>query len=258
MVKMMKIPMALPYRDKRLGPWPARLDALQSGSGLFLGLFMWLHMFFVSSILLGPDAMWRVARFFEGYYVFGRAYPWLVSLIVAFVFGVFITHAGLALRKFPASFRQYQAFSRHRHLLHHGDTHLWWIQVVTGFAMFFLGSVHLYTMMTQAELIGPYESADRVWTGTYWPLYLLLLFAVELHGTIGLYRLALKWGWPSGPDPLAVRARLHFAKWLVTSFFLGLGLVTLLAYVRIGQDHAPHAGQRYVPATISTTVEKAP
>lgn len=49
------------------GPWPARLDLLQSASGLFLGLFMWLHMLFVSSILLGNDAMWAVARFFEGY-----------------------------------------------------------------------------------------------------------------------------------------------------------------------------------------------
>ena len=34
-------------------------------------LFLWGHMFFVSSILLGKDAMWTVTRFFEGYYVFG-------------------------------------------------------------------------------------------------------------------------------------------------------------------------------------------
>jgi succinate dehydrogenase/fumarate reductase cytochrome b subunit len=37
--------------------WPARLDLLQSGTGLALGLFMWVHMFFVSSILLGKDVM---------------------------------------------------------------------------------------------------------------------------------------------------------------------------------------------------------
>ena len=53
---------------QRLRRWPARLDLLQSGSGLLLGLFMWVHMFFVASILLGKDAMWRVARMFEGYY----------------------------------------------------------------------------------------------------------------------------------------------------------------------------------------------
>ncbi|MBS0396476.1 MAG: hypothetical protein JSR54_17795, partial [Proteobacteria bacterium] len=54
------------------GAWPARLDLLQSGTGLALALFMWVHMLFVSSILLGHDAMWTVARFFEGYFVLGR------------------------------------------------------------------------------------------------------------------------------------------------------------------------------------------
>lgn len=68
------------------GPWPARLDLRQSATGLFLALFMWLHMLFVASILFGTDAMWRVARFFEGDGFFGRSLPWLVSLFVAVIF----------------------------------------------------------------------------------------------------------------------------------------------------------------------------
>jgi len=36
----------------RKSRWPARLDLIQSASGLFLGLFMWGHMAFVSSILI--------------------------------------------------------------------------------------------------------------------------------------------------------------------------------------------------------------
>ena len=55
-------------------------------------------------------------------------------------------------------------------------------------------------MLTRPERIGPFESADRVWSEHYWPLYLVLLFAVELHGGIGLYRLAVKWGWFAGGD----------------------------------------------------------
>ena len=35
----------------RKSRWPARMDLAQSLTGLFLGLFMWGHMFFVSSIL---------------------------------------------------------------------------------------------------------------------------------------------------------------------------------------------------------------
>ena len=55
---------ALPV--KRKSRWPARLDFLQSASGLALGLFMWGHMFFVSSILLGKDAMWTITQVLRG------------------------------------------------------------------------------------------------------------------------------------------------------------------------------------------------
>ena len=51
--------------------WPARLDWLQSASGLILALFMWGHMFFVSSILISKDAMWTITKMFEGYFIFG-------------------------------------------------------------------------------------------------------------------------------------------------------------------------------------------
>lgn len=49
----------------RKSRWPARLDVVQSASGLFLGLFMWGHMVFVSTILISKDAMWWVTRMFE-------------------------------------------------------------------------------------------------------------------------------------------------------------------------------------------------
>ena len=229
----------------RIDRWPARLDLLQSSSGLVLGLFMWLHMLFVASILLGNDAMWTVARFFEGYFFFGRPLPWLVSAFVATVFSLFVLHAWLALRKFPTQWRQHAAFWRHMRALRHEDTFLWFVQVITGFAMFFLAPVHLYLMLAHPELIGPYESADRVWSGRMWPLYLVLLFLVELHGGIGLYRLAVKWG--QYRNPSAMRRRLKQVKWGLTAFFLILGLFTLAAYVKLGMEHASQVGERYVP-----------
>jgi fumarate reductase subunit C len=84
---------------------PARLERLRSASGLLLALFMWGHMFFVSSILLGKDAMWTITKLFEGYFFFGRAYPGIVSFIVACVLVLFVGHAFLALRKFPIAYR---------------------------------------------------------------------------------------------------------------------------------------------------------
>lgn len=237
--------LAPPARKSR---WPARLDGLQSASGLVLALFMWGHMFFVSSILLGKDAMWTVTRLFEGYFFFGRSHPWLVSVVVAVVIALLVGHAALALRKFPSSYAQVRAFRSHAQAMQHGDTTLWWWQVVTGFALFFLASAHLHVMLTRPDRIGPFESADRVWSDHYWPLYLLLLFAVELHGGIGLYRLAVKWDWFAGADPDATRRRLKRLKWALTAFFLALGLATLAAYVKIGIEHADRAGEPYTPA----------
>ncbi len=231
-----------------LSRWPARLDVIQGVTGLLLVLFMWAHMGFVSSILLGKDAMYFVARMFEGEPIFGKPYPFLVSMVAAVVFLLFAVHALLALRKFPSSFNQYRALSRHLGWFRHPDTVLWVLQVITGFALFFLASVHLYQMAFHPSDIGPYASADRVWTGRMWPLYLVMLFAVELHGGIGFYRLLLKWGVFLGDNPKRNRCRLQKIKWGITIFFIVLGLTTLGAYMKIGIEHADRAGERYVPA----------
>ena len=236
--------------EPRKSLWPARLDWVQSASGLFLALFMWGHMFFVSTILISNDAMWTITKTFEGYFVFGRSYPGLVSCVVAAVIALIVLHALLAVRKFPINWRQFMLFRSHMKMMRHEDTTLWFWQVVTGFALFFLATVHLYVMLTRPHLIGPFESSDRVWTDRYWPLYILLLLAVEFHGGIGLYRLAVKWQWFAGPDPGATRRYLKALKWALTVFFLVLGFATLAAYVKIGIAHAPNYGQPYVPAAL--------
>jgi fumarate reductase subunit C len=224
----------------RKSRWPARLD---------LGLFMWAHLLLVSSILLGKDAMARVAWLLEAGFLRPGAeggFPILVAFAVAGVGALFVLHAALAIRKFPSSWNQYVTFRSHMAMMKHGDTSLWWTQVVTAFAMFFLGSVHLWVMLTNSGNIDPFASGDRFWTHGMWPLYLVLLFAVELHGAVGLYRLAVKWGVLDGKDPRATRRRLRAAKTGLTVFFLALGLASWAAYLRIGIEHADRAGQRYV------------
>jgi fumarate reductase subunit C len=143
-------------------------------------------------------------------------------------------------------------------MMRHEDTSLWYWQVVTGFAMFFLASVHLYQMMMHPEAIGPWQSADRVWSGLWWPLYLVLLFAVELHGGIGLYRLAVKWGWFEGKDPAASRKNLKLLKWALSAFFIVLGLVTLAAYIKIGMGRDARIGKEFVPSWQRATIPAQP
>ncbi|WP_439107983.1 hypothetical protein [Congregibacter sp.] len=85
----------LTLADKR---WPAWLDLVQGLMGLLLVLFMWTHLFAVSSILLGKPAMFAVTRFFEGSLFFDTPQPWLVSLVALAIFLLFAVHTLLALR----------------------------------------------------------------------------------------------------------------------------------------------------------------
>ena len=224
---------------------PAWLDLVQGISGLLLVLFTWAHMFMVSSILLGNDAMYFVARMFEGEPIFGEPYPILVSMVAAFIFLLFIVHAMIAIRKIPSGYREFQIYQNHARLFKHSDTSLWMWQVVTGFVLMFLASGHMYQMLVHPADIGPFASADRIWSGRWWPIYLVLLFAVELHGGIGVYRLALKWGWFTSKTGHTNRQTLQRAKWVITVFFLALGLLTLGAYMKLGYAHADNVGERY-------------
>jgi succinate dehydrogenase subunit C len=233
---------------KRLNFWPARMDLLQSLTGLLLVLFIWGHMFFESSILLGKDAMFWVSRMFEGEHLFGKPYPVLVSVAVVVVFLLIAVHAVLALRKFPGSYRQYHQFHQHMGAMRHPDTTLWYVQVITGFALFFLASAHLYVVFSQPDNIGPYASADRIWSGRFWILYVLLLVTVHLHAGIGFYRLAMKWGPLTQGNSQLLRRRLKTAMWCIIVFFLCLGSASLITYVDIGRDHADRVGERYLPA----------
>ena len=211
---------------------PAKLDFMQSFTGGFLALFMWGHMLFVSSILISKDFMYTITKFFEGSFIFNEGQPIIVSIIAFIVFVIFIVHAALGMRKLPSNFKQYQVMKAHSKSMNHDDTKLWFIQAFTGFAMFFLGSVHLYIIMINSADIGPYESADRIWSEWMWPLYIFLLLAVEFHGTIGLYRLCVKWGWFDGENPKATRIALKKVKWGLTVFFLVLGFASLAAYMK--------------------------
>lgn len=236
--------------DRGKSKLPAKLDWWQSATGLFLALFMWGHMLFVSTILISKDFMYTITKMFEGSFIFGdEGEPIIVGILAFFIFITFIVHAALALRKFPTNYKQYKILETHTVALNHEDTKLWFIQAFTGFAMFFLGSVHLYIIMSNPEKIGPYASADRIVSDFMWPLYILLLLAVEFHGTIGLYRLAVKWGWFDGKDARETRKKLKKAKWIITGIFLVLGVASLIAYVKIGLEHQDNYGERYKPAS---------
>lgn len=225
---------------------PAKLDFLQSVTGLVLAIFIVFHIVFESSILFGKDVMYRLTKIFEGEPFIEGGEPLIISALAFVIFIIFIVHAFLAMRKFPSSYKEYQRYRTHSQLLKHSDTNLWFIQISTGFVMFFLGSIHLFTMMTQSGNIGPFASADRIYSDVAWPMYLMLLVSVVLHAGVGVYRLIIKWGWFDGDNPRANRIKSKKITQAVVGLYLVLGLVSLGAYMKIGYDHQEEYGSRYM------------
>jgi fumarate reductase subunit C len=225
---------------------PARLDFLQSATGLVLAIFIKFHIIFVSSILISNEFMHQVEIILAGgLFVDGGTPKFIIgSSLIAFF--IIVIHAILALRKFPNSYRQYRNFRSHTMMYNHSDTKLWALQVLTGFVLFFVASIHLYQMALNPSDIGPYQSSDRIFTDGAWMLYIVLLIAVELHATIGLYRLIVKWGWFEGKNYKESRKRFQKFRNIVIAFYLVLGLLSLGAYMKTGYDHKDNYGEKYI------------
>ena len=233
-------------KEKKKSKIPARLDFLQSATGLVLAIFILFHLIFESSILLGKDSMYTLTKMFEGEFIIEGGSPIFISVLAMGISVIFISHAFLAMRKFPNSYREYLRYRTHAKLINHADTNLWFIQISTGFMLFFLGSIHLYTMMTQPGNIGPFASSDRIYSDTMWPMYLMLLISVVLHAGVGVYRLIMKWGWFDGQNPRENRIKTRKIIKMVVVFYLLIGLFSLLSYMKIGYDHQAHYGEKYI------------
>jgi len=237
-------------KHKNLNRIPARLDFIQSVTGLILAVFIMGHILFEASILISHEMMYRVTIMFEGYYFFGETYPGIISFLASAISVIFVLHALVAIRKFPSSYRDYKLIKEHTQRMKHEDSSLWVIQVVTGFMMFFIGSVHLYIMITQPSDIGPFASSSRVVDEFMGPLYFMLLISVVSHAFIGLYRLVLKWGFMEGKNTKVSRKRFKLLMKIMIALYIVVGLSSLAKYTYIGINHDFSDGVKYKSQTI--------
>jgi fumarate reductase subunit C len=100
-------------KQEKIDKTPARLDFLQSATGLILGLFIMGHILFEASILISKEMMYKVTLMFEGYYFFGERYPGIISFLAAAISTIFILHAAIAMRKMPSKYREYRIMRKH-------------------------------------------------------------------------------------------------------------------------------------------------
>ena len=201
-------------------------ELVSGGSGLILALFMWGHMVFVGSILAGTHSFDWLALQLEVYFI---AQP-----TVVIIFALFLVHAVLAARKIPAQLEERRKMIELGKGLRnnaHEESILWIWQVRTGMAVLVLGSFHLVLLAIDVftplfgERIGieSVTSLERVQAGLWVP-YAILLICVEFHASVGLYRLAVKWG----VFAKLGRTTLHTIERIILWLFLGLGFVILL------------------------------
>ena len=213
-----------------------RFYELVSGlSGAALAFFMWGHMLLVGSILTGAKGFDWVAHGMEKIFV---AQPTVVVISV-----LFWVHAVMASRKIPAQIRQRREMAKRAADLAQADaavgyrerphleSRLWLWQVATGMVVLVLGSFHIVLIAIDlftplwGERVGIEASSSmaRVGAGLF-IVYAVLLLCVEFHASVGLYRLAVKWGIGSRWS----RRTLMRAEQVILFTFLGLGLVTLV------------------------------
>ncbi len=216
-------------------------EVISGGSGLLLALFMWGHVVLVGSILTGERGFDWMATMLEDYYI---AQP-----TVFVIFALFLVHAVFASRKIPAQLRERRRMielarglsnSGREHVATrtdyspfrpHTESMLWIWQVRTGMVMLVLGSFHL--VLLGLDIFTPLygdiagieseTSMARVSAGLWLP-YAILLLCVEFHASVGLYRLAIKWG----ADLWMSRKTMHRLEQIIFWVVLVLGGVTLI------------------------------
>lgn len=222
------------------GRAPARRELfweiVSGGTGLALTIFIWLHVFDVGSLLFGPQGFDRLAEFLEGLYI---AQP-----IVFIVTALFLAHAIAAARKIPARMRERRRLNLLAKELArarkdwaggdglerpHEDSRLWVWQIRTGMLILVFGSFHigLVTLDTFTDLWGTRHGMEaattmgRVAAGLSW-FYLLFLVLLAVHASVGIYRLALKWGVGSRFSRPALKrfARIFGAAFLAAGTFV--------------------------------------
>jgi fumarate reductase subunit C len=191
-------------------------ELIQTASGLLLVGFLWTHMIFVASILLGVEAFNRLAHFMEQFRLLDAAVVFIILTVAA--------HIGAVFRRIPSRWQEQKIVWKHAKAIRHSDTWSWLFQAVTGSAMLILVIIHVFVVVYAG--IDTKLSAGRVHS---WMLgfYIVLLLLAEYHASVGLYRAFVKWG-------VVKRHSLKRMLSIITILTIGLGLLSLLVFFSLG------------------------
>ena len=204
----------------RPGRRDAFLDWIQMLSGASLILFMWCHMMLVSSVIISPKIMDAIAWFFEVTYMAQVGGPC--------IFLVFLVHFILAARKMPFTANDQKTIWSHARLLKHKDTWLWLVQAGTAMIVLVMGGIHMWVVLNDLPITA-LKSAARMSSPGWTLFYLVLLPVVELHVSVGFYRVLVKWGFIS----TTTRPKAKRAEFILFCTFMVVGLLTIIRFLTL-------------------------
>ncbi len=193
-----------------------RMDFVQAISGALLALFTLVHLLFVSSVLISPSLMNSLGWLLEELYLAQVGGP-LILLIM-------VVHFVIAARKMPFQIGTLPVFFKHAKDMHHANTWLWLVQVITAILLLVMVSSHIYVILNALPITAE-SSALREQSG-WAPFYFVLLICVGLHLSIGLFRIGVKFGYITD----ATRAMWTRRTWYLIVAYVGIGLLTMLRF----------------------------
>ena len=204
----------------RPGKRDAVLDWLQMLTGAGLVAFMWCHMILVSSVVISPKIMNAIAHFFEATYMAQVGGP--------LIFLTFLLHFALAARKIPFRAEGQSTILQHAQMLKHRDTWLWVVQAVTAMVILVMGAIHMWVVLNDLPITAA-KSAARVAEGGWMLFYLVLLPCVELHVSVGFYRIGVKWGFIRTEN----RKQAKKLESILFATFMVIGIITLIRFITL-------------------------
>ncbi|WP_320173065.1 succinate dehydrogenase/fumarate reductase cytochrome b subunit [Maridesulfovibrio sp.] len=204
----------------RPGKRDAVLDWLQMLTGAGLVAFMWCHMILVSSVVISPKIMNAIAYFFEATYMAQVGGP--------LIFLTFLLHFALAARKIPFRTEGQATILQHAQMLKHRDTWLWVVQAVTAMVILVMGAIHMWVVLNDLPITAA-KSAARVAEGGWMLFYLVLLPCVELHVSVGFYRIGVKWGFIRTEN----RKQAKKLESILFATFMVIGIITLIRFITL-------------------------
>ncbi len=171
---------------QRRSLWAGRIDILQALTGVCLALFVLLHFFVVSTVLISPSVMSGLEHFFEQI--------WLTQIGLPALFIIILFHFLLAARKMPFRAKEVGAFWAQARMMRHPSTWLWLIQVATAVIILALFGMHFYEVQMSLPVTLEDTTARVARSGAV-VFFAVLLLATLTHALIGLVRVGAKFGW---------------------------------------------------------------